>query len=220
MNGANDAPSVLDRLRAGVLRFQTQTFAPQAEAYRRAAATAQQPHTLFITFADSRIDVEKLISAGIGEVFITRNIGNMVPSYSHPLEGVAAVIEYAVVALKVQHIVVCGHSECGAMKGLLHPSATASLPAVRSWLRHAPEEMRRPDVPGQAPLRELTERNVLLQLDHLKTHPAVIDALAVGQLSLSGWVYEIGSGEVRIAEDGTRVFTPVSAPAGRKSAAI
>ena len=186
-------------------------YAGRAAEYEYAATHPQQPHTLFITCSDSRINVEALTSADVGELFITRNVGNMVPPYSHPLGGVSAVVEYAVNALKVKHIVVCGHSDCGAMKALLHPAATDSLPSVRSWLTNAPrvEEVKSAD--GKQQLQSTTESNVLAQLSNLKTHPAVVDAMAADRLTLSGWVYDIGAGEVRIAEDGQREFKAVRA---------
>src|SRR5215467_11235982 len=128
--------SVLERLKAGARKFHAEVYAKNMEHYQRAASTPQKPHTLIIACADSRVDVEAITSSGPGEVFVTRNVGNMVPPYSGTPGGVTAVIEYAVAALKVKHIVVCGHSDCGAMKALLHPSATDDLPTVRYWLHH------------------------------------------------------------------------------------
>src|SRR5947209_14280933 len=116
MSDSTANPSVLHRLKAGIRRYQSEVHAERAAEYQRAATTPQQPHTLVIACADSRVDVESIASAGPGELFITRNIGNMVPSYGEMLGGVSAVIEYAVTALKVQHVVICGHSDCGAMK--------------------------------------------------------------------------------------------------------
>jgi carbonic anhydrase len=215
MSETTTTPSVLDRLKLGIVRFQKEVHAEHAAEYQRAATTAQQPHTLVIACADSRVDVESIASAGPGELFITRNVGNMVPSYGEMLGGVSAVIEYAVTALKVKHVVVCGHSDCGAMKALLNPASTDAMPTVRSWLTNGQAALRiassqedAAEEPMQR-LRRLTEQNVLMQMTHLKTHPSVAGAMARGELSLSGWVYEIGSGEIRIAEDGTRLFTPV-----------
>src|SRR5262245_10588931 len=121
---------------AGIRRFQAEVHAESAADYHHAAATPQQPHTCIIACADARVDVESITKSKPGEVFVTRNISNMVPSYGEMMEGVSAVIEYAVIALKVKHIVVCGHSDCGAMKALLKAGSTDSLPTVRSWLRN------------------------------------------------------------------------------------
>jgi carbonic anhydrase len=208
MSDTMTSTSSLQRLKDGVRRFQAEVYPERRESYQYAATHPQKPHTLFITCADSRINVEDITSAGVGELFITRNVGNVVPSFRQPLEGVAAVIEYAVNALKVQGIVVCGHSDCGAMKALLKPESAASLPAVRSWLENTPGAAQ-----GAAddPLRMTTEGNVLAQLENLKTHPAVADALAAGTLTLSGWVYDIATGQVRIAEEGSQTFVAVAA---------
>lgn len=198
---------VLEQLKTGVRKFQSETYPAAEESYRLAAQTPQKPHTLMITCADSRIDIETVTHSQPGQLFITRNVGNIVPAYGEMLGGVSAVIEYAVSALKVKHVVVCGHSDCGAMKALLKPESLASLPTVQRWLNnaHAAEAVAQslavPDEPAGKTLSRLTERNVLLQLQHLKTHPSVAGAIARGELTVSGWVYDIGGGHVRIADD-------------------
>jgi carbonic anhydrase len=210
--------SVLEKLKAGNRKFQEEVYAHRAEHYQRTATTPQTPHTLIVACADSRVDVEAITSSGPGEVFVTRNVGNMVPPYSGTPGGVTAVIEYAVAALKVKHVVVCGHSDCGAMKALLHPPATDNLPTVRYWLHHGQaalmvaDSMAHKDEPALDKLKRLTEENVLMQLVHMKTHPSVAGAIARGELTMSGWVYDIGSGVVRIAEEGNRDFVPVTTP--------
>ncbi len=208
---------VLEKLKEGARRFYAEVHAEKREQYQRAAATPQQPHTLIIGCADSRVDIEAITSAGPGEVFVARNVGNMVPPYSGSPGGVTAVIEYAVSALKVQHAVVCGHSDCGAMKALLHPDSTRDLPTVKYWLHHGQAALMVAESmaqEGQDPIeriRHLTEENVLMQLVHLRTHPSVAGAMARGELTISGWVYDIGEGVVRIAEEGQRKFVPVTA---------
>ncbi len=206
--------TVVAKLKDGVRRFQAGVYKQQAEAYQRAASEPQRPHTLIVACADSRVDVETITSSGPGDVFITRNIGNMVPAYGEMLGGVSAVIEYAVSGLKVQHVVICGHSDCGAMKALLKPESTDGMPTVKSWLRNGKaalsiaETVHKED--GRELLTVLTEQNVLMQLAHLKTHPSVAGAMARRELTISGWVYDIGSGEVRIAEEGVQSFVAVT----------
>ncbi len=203
---------VLERLKEGVRTFHEETYPAQAEQYRHAASVPQTPHTLMITCADSRIDIETVTHSQPGQLFITRNVGNVVPAYGEMLGGVSAVIEYAVSALKVKHVVICGHSDCGAMKALMNPSSLESLPTVKSWLRNADaavsvsNSLAVEGESGTEKLSRLTERNVLLQLQHLRTHPSVAGAMARGELTISGWVYDIGSGDVRIAEDGEETF--------------
>ena len=204
----------LNKLKEGVRHFRRNVYEERAEAYQLAASTPQKPHTLVVACADSRVDVETITNSGPGDIFITRNIGNMVPAHGEMMGGVSAVIEYAVSALGVKHVVLCGHSDCGAMKGLLHPETTDALPTVKSWLTNGKaalavaETLHKQD--GRELLPVLTEQNVLMQLAHLKTHPSVAGAMARGELTISGWVYDIGSGEVRIAEDGSREFHHVS----------
>jgi carbonic anhydrase len=214
---------VLGKLKDGVRRFQAEVYPLRAEVFAQAASEPQRPQTLFITCADSRIDPVELTGSDVGEIFVLRNIGNMVPAYGEMLGGVSAAIEYAVSALGVKHIVVCGHSDCGAMKALLDPESVAKMPTVKSWLTNAhaalsvAETLHERDVEEhrERPIADvLTEQNVLLQMRHLKTHPSVAAAMAVGDVSISGWIYDIGAGGVRIAEDGERSFTAIGEAAG------
>ena len=209
---------VLEQLKDGVRRFQAEVYPQQAEMFAQAASEKQAPHTLFITCADSRVDPNLITSSGTGEVFVTRNIGNMVPAYGEMLGGVSAVVEFAVGVLQVRHIVICGHTHCGAMQALLAPETVAEMPTVKSWLRNAHAalgvaealDQRIVESGGEHDLLEvLTEQNVLLQMQHLKTHPSVAAAMALGELTISGWMYNIGTGEVSVAEDGQNTFTPV-----------
>src|SRR6201991_2561388 len=126
---------VLEKLKKGILKFQTDIYPQNAEKYRKAASEPQKPSTLIITCADSRIDPELITQSGPGEIFVTRNVGNLVPAYGEMVGGVSAVIEYAVAALRVNHVVICGHTDCGAMKALLQPQHTEKLPSVKAWLR-------------------------------------------------------------------------------------
>ncbi|MBB5343675.1 carbonic anhydrase [Tunturibacter empetritectus] len=208
--------AVLEELKAGIRKFRMGVYPENKDTYVKAASEPQTPHALIVTCADSRIDPELITQSQPGDVFVTRNVGNLVPAYGEMLGGVSAVIEYAVTALKVQHVVVCGHSDCGAMKGLLHPEALEKMPTVKSWLKNAhaalsvASSLAKPDEEPGVLLRQLTEENVLLQIQHLRTHPSVAGAAARGELTISGWIYDIGKGEVRISEDGSRTFVPVT----------
>jgi carbonic anhydrase len=202
---------VLERLKDGIRRFRRDVYPEQAEHYQKVMSEPQRPHALIITCADSRIHPDVLTQAVPGDVFVTRNIGNMVPAYGEMLGGVSAVLEFAVSAMKVEHIAVCGHSDCGAMKGLLNPEAVESMPTVRSWLTNAHAALSVARAIQQATgdpdlLRIVTEQNVLLQMQHVRTHPAVAGAMARGELAVSGWIYDIARGEVSICADGGESF--------------
>lgn len=212
--GAKLGVSMMGRLIEGVRRFRCEVYPRRQEVYEEAARAPQHPHTLFITCADSRIDPELLTQSGPGEIFVNRNVGNMVPPHGEKLGGVSAVIEYAVAALGVRHIVVCGHTDCGAMKALLHPQQVEQLPTVKGWLKNAEAARSVVDACGHAAdqsdvLNALIEENVRLQLIHLCTHPAVAGRLANGGLTVQGWVYDIGRGDVRIHDVGSDRFVPV-----------
>ncbi|MFC5431801.1 carbonic anhydrase [Paraburkholderia denitrificans] len=188
----------------GVDTFTHRVFPGSKELFR-GLANNQAPHTLFITCADSRVSPEMITQARPGELFVCRNIGNLVPAYGEMLGGVSAVVEFAVIALDVRQIVVCGHTDCGAMKGLASGAqATADMPTVQAWLRNAEAARSVVQTRGLSEdqiVPALVEENVRLQLTHLRTHPAVAARVAQGRLALQGWVYDIGHGKVSVFDE-------------------
>lgn len=199
---------------AGVVRFQQEVY-PQKQALFEQLSQGQSPEALFITCSDSRIETAMITQTDPGELFICRNAGNIVPPHTNHTGGMTASIEFAVSALNVPHIVVCGHTECGAMKGAMAPEGLGSLPHVREWLgysRAAVEivEALGKDMDETQRMRLLLEQNVILQLQHLKTHPTVATRLAKGDLQLHGWVYDIKSGDVCAYDEASNDFEPVA----------
>ena len=191
----------MQKLVQGIHHFQESVFRQQTELFQQ-LVHGQRPLALFITCSDSRIDPNLLTQTEPGELFIMRNAGNIVPPYGAVQGGESATIEYAVAVLKVDDIIVCGHSHCGAMNGLLFPAQVEKLPAVRAWLNHAEatariiaENYQHIDEP-QARLTATVEENVLVQLENLRTHPSVAAALARGDLKIHGWVYKFETGQV------------------------
>ncbi|MBV8095048.1 MAG: carbonic anhydrase [Acetobacteraceae bacterium] len=206
-HGVDHATDEFAALIEGVIQFRRRVYPERQEQFRR-LASGQRPHTLFITCADSRVVPEMITQTDPGQLFVCRNIGNIVPAYGEMMGGVSAIVEYACTALGVSHILVCGHSDCGAMKGLLNPDDPnlRRMPTVASWLRNAEAargvvEVTRPDLEGAAKVQALVEQNVRLQMQHLRTHPAVAARLAEGSLSLHGWVYNIEDGTVSTLDE-------------------
>jgi carbonic anhydrase len=202
------------KLVSGVHQFQKSAFAARRELFQR-LANGQNPHSLFITCADSRIVPTLLTQANPGDLFILRNAGNLVPAYGKDLGAEAAGIEYALQALGVEHIVVCGHSRCGAMSALVDPKLAEGMPAVEQWLSHAAATRRvlTENYPGLSPdaaLNVAIQENVLIQLENLRTHPIVAARLAAGRLRLHGWVYRIETGDVFAFDPREGQFTAVS----------
>jgi len=203
----------IQRLVEGIHHFQESTFRSQRELFEH-LARGQNPDTLFITCSDSRIDPNLITRTRPGELFILRNAGNIIPPFGESNGGEAPTVEFAVVALQVHDIIVCGHSHCGAVKGLLHPENLIDLPSMARWLYHA-EATRRimfENYQSYTPAELLTasiEENVLVQLENLVTHPAVADRIRQGKLKLHGWVYDIESGEIHAYEPATGQFAPV-----------
>jgi carbonic anhydrase len=210
----------IQRLVEGIHHFQANAFRSQRELFEH-LARGQNPDTLFITCSDSRIDPSLIMRTKPGELFILRNAGNIIPPYGASNGGEAPTVEFAVVGLQVRDIVVCGHSHCGAVKGLLHPDKLIDLPNVAAWLYHA-EATRRimfEKYKHCTPAELLTasiEENVLVQLENLATYPFVSERLRAGTLDLHGWVYDFETGEVHAYDPAAGQFQPVAGvdPAG------
>lgn len=198
---------------AGVIRFQNEVYPQKKELFEK-LSKGQAPEALFITCSDSRIETAMITQTDPGELFICRNAGNIVPPHVTHGGGMTASIEFAVAALDVPHIVICGHTECGAMKGAINPDELDSLPHVKEWLsfaRAAVDIVRElaPHAGEEEQMRLLLEQNVILQLQHLKTHPSVAARLAKGNLKLHGWIYDIKTGDVHAYDEQQQAFIPV-----------
>jgi carbonic anhydrase len=205
----------MQKLIRGLHEFQSNVVAKEREFFQK-LALGQKPEALFITCSDSRIQPSFITQTRPGDLFIVRNAGNIVPPYSHETGGgEAATIEYAVAALSVSDIVVCGHSHCGAMTALLEPANLEGLPLMAKWLGHA-EATRRiisenyGQLEGAALLTATVEENVLVQLENLRTHPTVSARLVKGTLRLHAWVYKIETGEVFSYDPEKGQFMPLA----------
>jgi len=212
----------VDSILRGLKRFRKKVYPKHRELFQK-LALQQRPTALFITCADSRIDPCLLTQTKPGELFLCRVIGNIVPHYPATVGGVSATIEYAVGVLGVPDVIVCGHTDCGVMKGVLNPDALKPLANVSAWLQHAlpaREALVKPDTDLNDPefLLALTERNVVEQLKNLETHPTVAARLEQGNLKLHGWVYHIGKGMVTTYSPRKEKFIHVRTVKSRKAA--
>ena len=205
----------MDKIAAGVVRFQQEAYQERRDLFEK-LADGQSPEALFITCSDSRIDPNLLTQTEPGELFICRNAGNIVPPHTNHTGAMTASIEFAVGALKVPHIIVCGHSECGAMKGAMAPEGLDDFPHVREWLAYARAAVLISNHKGAAldekdRLDLVIKENVLLQIAHLRTHPYVAARLSSGETRIHGWVYDIRTGEVLAFDEKANDFIPVAA---------
>lgn len=207
----------MQKLVCGIHQFQSEYFRPQQERFA-GLTKGQQPEALFISCSDSRVSPTLLTQSQPGDVFVLRNAGNIAPPYGTSTGGEAATIEYAVSALGVKDIIVCGHTYCGAMKALLNPDMVAELPAVADWLAYA-ESTRQiikanySHLEEEAQFRAAIEENVLVQLENLRTHPSVARKVASGEMHLHGWVYKIETGDVFSYDPVEGQFLPLVATA-------
>lgn len=214
-----NSQQALAKIVEGVRRFQRDVYPAQRELFQ-GLKHRQEPVAMFFTCADSRILPNVLLQAGPGEIFTERTPGNIVPKYSDHVGGVTASMEFAVLALRVPLIIVCGHTDCGVVKALLDPERASGMPALQSWMRHslpARERLLREHQDDakskEEKLNLLTEYNILTQLENLKTHPAVESRCASGELALEGWVYDIGDGSVKSFQQESGRFELLDGPA-------
>jgi carbonic anhydrase len=205
----------VEKLIAGHKKFLAEVF-PQRRGEFRLLAESQAPEILFITCSDSRIVPDLILSTGPGDLFIVRNAGNVVPVGTNDVDGCTATIEYAVEVLKVKHAILCGHSDCGAMKAVLTRKGLERLPKASGWLRHveAAFSHRQPpdaDDGPHAELASLIRSNVVAQSLNLRAQPAVARALVEGRLAVHGWYYDILTGHIERYDEHMRRFLPLDA---------
>lgn len=203
----------MERLIAGHKRFLTEVF-PGRRSQFHLLAEMQAPEWLFITCSDSRVVPDLFLGTGPGDLFITRNAGNVVPITTNDVDGVTATIEYAVEVLKVKQAILCGHSDCGALKAELDHKSLENLPKARRWLSHVEAAFthRQPLNPADgdsAELASLIRGNVVAQLLNLRAQPSVERAVAEGRLTTHGWYYDILTGRIEQYDERIQRFLPL-----------
>jgi carbonic anhydrase len=209
----------IDTLISGFERFREARFKKNPNKFSDLVKNGQHPRVLFIACSDSRVDPSLITDSKPGELFVIRNIGNMVAPFAPDNEyhATAAGIEYAVSVLKVSEIIVCGHSHCGAIDGVYEIPTSKNLIHVRKWLELANEAKEyvgknSPEDLDLAQRLELTEKvSVLFQLNHLLSYPEVKRKVEDGELSLRGWYYKIETCELEYYDDEKKQFLPMEA---------
>lgn len=197
----------------GFLKFQRDAFPERVKLFKD-LATQQSPRALFISCSDSRLVPELVTQREPGDLFVIRNAGNIVPSYGPEPGGVSASVEYAVAALQVADIVICGHSDCGAMTAIATCKCLDHMPAVAGWLRYADSARvvneARPHQTPHAKVEAMVRENVIAQLANIQTHPSVRLALEEGRVALHGWIYDIESGRIDAFDGRTGQFVSLA----------
>ncbi len=190
----------MKKLIKGLHKFQKEVF-PLQKNYFEELVKEQKPEVLFITCSDSRINPNLVTSTGPGDLFILRNAGNIIPAYGIA-SGEEATIEFAVVQLGIKHIIVCGHSFCGAIAAAIHPEQTQHMPDFSKWIMNhiSPTldliKKNYTNLDPQSLLNVLLQENVLQQVENLKTNPAVVDRMKKNKLSIHAWIYKIETGQI------------------------
>ena len=204
----------MQRLFEGHKRFLADIF-PVKKSHFHLLAEGQSPEWLFITCADSRVLPDLILGTEPGDLFIARSIGNVVPAPSDDVDGVTATIEYAVEVLKVRHAIICGHSDCGALKAALDHTTLKNLPKARLWLEHVESAFahRQPLNPADGDstvLASLIRGNVVAQMMNLRAQPVVKRALAEHRLTIHGWYYDILTGRIEKFDEKLKRFAPLA----------
>ncbi|MDR3612778.1 MAG: carbonic anhydrase [Candidatus Obscuribacterales bacterium] len=202
------------RLMHGLHQFEKEVHTSNQDFFAR-LAQKQSPDAIFITCSDSRIDPNLLTGTAPGELFIIRNAGNIVPDYNEHIGGEAASIEFAIEVLGVKDIIVCGHSQCGAIRGLLNPDSLTEMPTVSQWLKHAERTKRilsdnYHEQDSDCVHNIAVQENVLVQMENLRTLPCIARKVMKREIEIHGWVYEIESGRVYIYDPVDEEFLPIT----------
>ena len=212
----------MQKLVDGYLHFRSKVF-PQWKDHFHLLAESQAPKVLFITCADSRVVPSLIFQVEPGDMFLCRNAGNVVPPAGERAGGVSATIEYAVEVLRVEHVIICGHSDCGAVRAAMQPESTRDLPLVKPWLHYVQEAQSKAvevlEPSGSDPdsaFRDRVFANVLGQVGNLRTQPSVARGLAAGTVAVHGWYYDILSGSVLAYQAASRRFIPLESLTGEQ----
>lgn len=205
---------LMNELLGRVFSFEKTIFPGSSALYNKLTTDGQSPKALMISCADSRVVPELIMQAEPGDLFVCRNAGNIVPPFATQNGGVSSTVEYAVAALGVRDIIVCGHSDCGAMKALSNPESLEGMPNVAAWLKHSSAAQHVvntcfSELEGHDRVRAISLENVVAQLAHLRTHPSVAAALVRGEMALHGWFVDIHAGQVLGLDDQTGRFMPL-----------
>lgn len=204
----------MKKLVAGYRRFHARVFPQKRRLYAK-LADGQKPQYLIITCSDSRVQPLEFTGSNPGDIFEERCIGNIVPLPGTGEHEAVAAVEYALIALGVKHIIICGHSQCGAMKAILDPESVTLMPVVAAWLKGASKtleavERKYGHLEGEELLEATIRENVLVQLDHLRKQPSVAERLADGRLEVHGWVFDIEHGRVIAYDPRLDRFVPLT----------
>jgi carbonic anhydrase len=204
----------MDDLIAGVRRFQRHVY-PQKRRHFARLREGQRPPYLFITCSDSRIQPAEFLQSDAGRLFIERSIGNLVPLPGSNETEAAAAVEYAVKALGVAHIIICGHAHCGAMKALLEPKSLEGMPTVQRWLANAEDTRaavasKHAHLEGEELLDATIRENVIIQIEHVRALPTVAEPIASGKVKVHGWIYEFEHGGVEVYDAHAGWFVPMA----------
>jgi carbonic anhydrase len=203
----------MKKLIAGLREFKIDYFPVRQELFEQ-LAHGQHPRVLFITCADSRIVPHLITHTDVGELFVIRNAGNIIPPFGAANGGEGAAVEYAVQALGIQQIVVCGHSHCGAMNGLLKlKKLQEDMPLVYDWLKHTEAtrllvKENYSHYSDEEQLEIAIAENVLTQIENLKTYPAIHSKLFQGKMHIYGWIYHLETGEILAYDADTHTYVP------------
>ncbi len=207
-----------DHLADRFRRFKFRHFAPNQDRYEDLATHGQSPEVMVVSCCDSRVDPETVFSAMPGELFVVRNVANLVPPFetSGKYHGVSAALEFAALNLRVRHIVVMGHSGCGGVRSCLEEDATRQTEAqfIRNWMSMLDEGRNRvlsafPGEPLPVQRRELEREAVRTSIDNLRTFPCIKALEGKGRLALHGTYFDISSGTLSVLNQGTAEFMPL-----------
>ncbi len=198
----------MNNLLPGLRKFSERVFPHQQKLFE-SLSQGQKPHTLLITCSDSRIDPNLVTQTSPGEIFVVRNAGNIVPPFGASKGGEEAAIEFAIEGLGVSNIVICGHSQCGAMAALTGKVNLDALPSLKNWLGHAQSTKKRMETKyNDFELHHVVEENVLVQAENLKTHPSVSASLSLGRTRIFAWVYSFETGSIAVYDPNLKRYLP------------
>jgi carbonic anhydrase len=204
------------RILSGIQEFQDR-FRGDRERFERLATEGQSPQVLFVACSDSRVAPELITSAELGDLYVVRTMGSLIPPFGTGEVGIGAALEHAVLHLRVRHLVVCGHTQCGCLQALDTPPDWSREPHMSRWIEHARPARTKAEasgLPAEEQSLATVRENVLLQLEHLRSYDPVREGERAGTLTLHSWVYHLETGEFEAYDVESGGWRPLAAATG------
>ncbi|MDZ7776124.1 MAG: carbonic anhydrase [Bacteroidales bacterium] len=201
-------PKIFELIKSGYNEFREQ-FARNMQFYKKLSSEGQNPFVLYVGCSDSRVIPEKMLNLSEGDVFVVRNIANIIPPHNSKDTSVAAALEFAVKSLNIKQVIICGHTDCGGIKALREGGSHPEFSNINDWLKYAEPVLKHVDMTGDNSLNAMIKHNILKQKEHLLSYDFIRERYEMGTLEINSWLYDLEKGDIRMFLYSTNSWEPI-----------